>query len=77
MKLAAFEENIGIIREYYSIKHQNWKEMDGTFSKWKLWKNCVQESKSCVKQIQEYLDRIARGRLRVIVVYKIYFAEQI
>lgn len=61
VKLASFEEHIGAVRKFYETKHQNWFEIDGSLSKWKLWNVAIEDSKKSIRQIQEYLDRVARG----------------
>lgn len=66
VRLASYDEKIGPVRDWYSLQHQNWVEIDGMLSKWKLWDVAIQDSKKSICQIQDYLDRIARGRLTII-----------
>ncbi|XP_077973287.1 adenylate kinase 9-like [Styela clava] len=61
IKLAAFEENVGGVRDWYKTQHQNWVEIDGKLSKWRLWEVALNDSKDSIRKIQNYLDRIARG----------------
>ena len=63
MKLAAYNKEIGDIREWYKSEHMNYKLIDGERSKWWVWNTTLDFSRESVRQIQTYLDRIADGKL--------------
>ncbi|XP_078492449.1 adenylate kinase 9 [Ciona intestinalis] len=62
VKRVSYADNIEAVREWYSVQHQNLVILDGKTSKWKLWKEVVNESFLSVLQIQNYIEKISDGK---------------
>lgn len=64
VKSSSYHLHIGKIRKNYEEQHQNWFSLKAKVSKWKLWKTVLEVATSSVGRVQDYLDRIARGKAK-------------
>lgn len=65
VKLAAYNKEVGAVKEWYKKEHMNHELVSGERSKWWVWNAALDISKKSVSQIQTYLKRIADGVLSV------------
>lgn len=65
VKLAAYNKEVGAVKEWYKMEHMNHELVSGERSKWWVWNAALDISKKSVSQIQTYLKRIADGVLSV------------
>ena len=49
------------VRAWYKSVQRNWIGVDGTKSKWLIWKTALDEVKRNTQEIQVYLVRISEG----------------
>lgn len=61
VKLAAYNKEVGAVKEWYKKEHMNHELVSGERSKWWVWNAALDISKKSVSQIQTYLKRIADG----------------
>lgn len=61
VKLAAYNKEVGAVKEWYKKEHMNHELVSGERSKWWVWNAALDISKKSVSQIQNYLKRIADG----------------
>lgn len=61
VKLAAYNKEVGAVKEWYKKEHMNHELVSGEHSKWWVWNAALDISKKSVSQIQTYLKRIADG----------------
>ena len=58
VKNSRYRKNIGEIRQYYEVQHQNWYVIDGFHSKWWIWNEVIKKVKMVNKYMQIYMERI-------------------
>ena len=61
VKLAAYNREVGAVKEWYKQEHMNHEIISGERSKWWVWNAALDVSKKSVSQIQTYLKRVADG----------------
>uniref|UniRef100_A0A4W3JBZ5 Cilia- and flagella-associated protein 206 n=1 Tax=Callorhinchus milii TaxID=7868 RepID=A0A4W3JBZ5_CALMI len=59
---SSYRHEISAIWEYYHQRHQNWHIIYGQNSKWSVWNKVVEESRSSVKHVQSYLEKIKEDK---------------
>ena len=64
IKLAAWNKEVGAVREWYKDEHANLVTIAGERSKWWVWNRALEASQSSVMQIQTYLQRISQGTIK-------------
>ena len=62
VKNSRYRKNIGEIRQYYEVQHQNWYVIDGFHSKWWIWNEVIKKVKMVNKYMQIYMERIKAGK---------------
>ena len=62
IKLAVWQKEIESVRNFYQVEHANWVEVNGGKSKWWVWNRGVDVAQQSIRQIQQYLQRIADGK---------------
>ncbi|OWK01285.1 hypothetical protein Celaphus_00018871, partial [Cervus elaphus hippelaphus] len=62
VKNSRYHKNIGEIRQYYEVQHQNWYVIDGFHSKWWIWNEVIKKVKMVNKYMQIYMERIKAGK---------------
>ncbi|MXQ85624.1 hypothetical protein E5288_WYG001326 [Bos mutus] len=66
VKNSRYRKNIGEIRQYYEVQHQNWYVIDGFHSKWWIWNEVIKKVKMVNKYMQIYMERIKAGKAACI-----------
>ncbi|XP_070306077.1 adenylate kinase 9 isoform X2 [Odocoileus virginianus] len=66
VKNSRYHKNIGEIRQYYEVQHQNWYVIDGFHSKWWIWNEVINKVKMVNKYMQIYMERIKAGKAACI-----------
>jgi adenylate/nucleoside-diphosphate kinase len=62
VKMAAFHNAVGAIRDWYEKEHDNWIRIPADRSRWWVWNAALDIASKLVIQIQTYLQRIAEGK---------------
>lgn len=62
VKLAAYNQEIATVKEWYEKEHMNTLKISGERSKWWVWNATLEAARSSVVQIQTYLQRISDGK---------------
>ncbi|KAM4771030.1 adenylate kinase 9 [Rhinophrynus dorsalis] len=59
---SCYKQEVQPIKQYYTMQHQNWCEVDAMRSKWWVSDKIIEEVQRSVSQIQSYLERIEEGK---------------
>lgn len=62
VKLAAYNQEISAVKEWYEKEHMNTLKISGERSKWWVWNASLEAARASVVQIQTYLQRISDGK---------------
>ncbi|XP_036406140.1 adenylate kinase 9 [Megalops cyprinoides] len=57
-----YKREVVDVREHYQELYQNWVSVDGLRSKWWVWSKVLEETRTSMRHVETYLERIRSGQ---------------